>query len=65
MVTAVAEWSTSKKMVFNADKCEVAFFSTDSNEANWQLTIIANNTRLHHNPRPKFLGVNLRMLTGC
>ncbi len=25
-VTAVAEWSTSKKMVLNADKCEVTFF---------------------------------------
>ncbi len=29
-VTAVAEWSTSKKMVLNADKCKVTFFSTNS-----------------------------------
>ncbi len=29
-VTAVAKWSTSKKMVLNADKCEVTFFSTNS-----------------------------------
>ncbi len=28
-VTAVAEWSTSKKMVLNADKCEVTLFSTN------------------------------------
>ncbi len=63
-VTAVAEWSTSKKMVLNADKCEVTFFSTNFHEANWQPTIIANNTRLHHNPQPKFLGVTLdRLLT--
>ncbi len=31
-VTAVAEWSTSKKMVLNADKCEVTFFFTNSHE---------------------------------
>ncbi len=29
-VSAVAEWSTSKKMVLNADKCEVTFFSPNS-----------------------------------
>ncbi len=34
-VTAVAEWSTSKKMVLNADKGEVTLFSTNSNEMNW------------------------------
>ncbi len=51
-------------MVLNADKCEVTFFSTNSYEVNWQPTIIANNTRLHHNPLPKFLGVTLdRLLT--
>ncbi len=51
-------------MVLNADKCEVTFFSTNSHEANWQPTISANNTRLHHNPVPKFLGVILdRLLT--
>ncbi len=51
-------------MVLNADKCEVKFFSTNSHEANWQPTSIANNTRLHHNPQPKFLGVTLdRLLT--
>ncbi len=63
-VTAVADWSASKKIVHNADKCEVTFFPTNSHEANWQPTIIANNTRLHHNPLPKFLGVTLdRLLT--
>ncbi len=45
-VTAVADWSASKKMVLNTDKCEVTFFcDTDSHEANWQPTISANNTR--------------------
>ncbi len=34
-VTAVAEWSTSKKMVLNADKGEVTLFSTNSHEMNW------------------------------
>ncbi len=58
-VTAVADWSASQKMVLNADKCEVTFFSTNSHEANWQPPIIANSTRLHHNPLPKFLGVTL------
>ncbi len=46
-------------MVLNADKCEMTFFSTNSHEANWQPTIIAKNTRLHHNPLQKFLGVTL------
>ncbi len=62
-VTAVADWSVSKEMVLNADKCEGTFFSTNSHEANWQPTIIANNTRLHHNPLPKFLGVILDRLS--
>ncbi len=42
----VAEWSTSKKTVLNAGKCEVTFFLTNSHEANSQPTIIANNNRL-------------------
>ncbi len=51
-------------MVLNADKCKVTFFSTNSHETYWQPTIIANNTRLFHNPQPKFLGVTLnRLLT--
>ncbi len=61
-VTAVADCSASKKMVLNADKCEVTVFSTNSYEANWQPTITANNTHLHHNPLPKFLGVTLDRL---
>ncbi len=61
-VTAVAEWSTSKKMVLNANKCEVTLFSTNSHKANWQPTLIGNNTRLHNNPQPKFLGVTLDSL---
>ncbi len=40
-VTAVAKRSTSKEMVFNADKCEVIFFCTNSHEMNWQPTTIA------------------------
>ncbi len=61
-VTAITEWSTSKKMVLNPDKCKVTLFSTNSHEANWQPTIIAKNTRLHHNPQPKFFGVTLDKL---
>ncbi len=49
-------------MVLNADKCEVTLLSTTSHEANWQPTISANNTRLHHNPLPKFLRVTLGKL---
>ncbi len=49
-------------MVLNTDKCEVTFFSTNFHDANWQPTIITNNTRLHHNPQPKFLGVTLDKL---
>ncbi len=51
-------------MVPNADKYEVTFFFTNSHEVNWQPINSANNTRLHQNPLPKFLGVRLdRLLT--
>ncbi len=33
-VTTVAEWSAFKKIILNADNCEVRFFSTNSHEAN-------------------------------
>ncbi len=50
-------------MVLNSEKCEVPFLSTPT-LANWQPTIIANNTRLHHNPLPKFPRATLeRLLT--
>ncbi len=35
VVTAIAEWSISKKMVLSADKCEVTLFSTNSHHVNW------------------------------
>ncbi len=42
----------------------MTFFSTNSHKANWKPTIVDNNTRLHHNPLPKFLGATLdRLLT--
>ncbi len=64
VVTVVAKWSTSKKMVLNAVEREVTFFYPHSHGANWQPTIIANNTRLLHIPQPKFLRVTLdRLLT--
>ncbi len=51
-------------MVLNTDKSKVTFLSTNSHEANWQPTTSVNNTRLHHSPLPKFLGVTLdRLLT--
>ncbi len=63
-LVAEKELQRAVTAVLNADKCEVALFSTNSHEANWQPTIIANNTRLHHNTQPKFLGVTLdRLLT--
>ncbi len=64
MVTVIAEWSTSKEMVLNADKCEVTFFSTNE-LSNSQATIIEkNHTRLHHSLLPKFLGFTFdRLLT--
>ncbi len=35
-VSVVAEWNTSKKMVLNADKCKLAFFTTSYHEATCQ-----------------------------
>jgi len=37
-VDTVAVWSR-KKMILNTEKSEVAFFSTDTREANWQPTV--------------------------
>ncbi len=63
-VIAIDKWSASEKMVLNGGKCEVPIFSTNFHEANFQPAFIANNTRLLHNPLPKFLGFTLnRLLT--
>ncbi len=64
-VSVVAEWSTAKKMILNADKYEVAFFTTSSHEANWQHTITANNTRLLHSPLSAQQRWPTRKHTGC
>ncbi len=46
------------------EKGEVPIVSTIFHEANLQPAIVAKNTRLLHNPQPKFLGFTLnRLLT--
>ncbi len=48
MVTCVVRWSSSKNMVLNVDKSEMAFFVTDSHEANRKPTIDCSSAyRLH------------------
>ena len=63
-VDSVSEWSRKKKMVLNTEKSEVAFFSTDTREANWQPTIWLNGKSVPFNGSPRLLGVHMdRTLT--
>jgi ribonuclease HI len=63
-ITNIQNWSLSKKLQLNPNKCEVAAFSNGSADAQWQPTILLNGQILRFNPTPKFLGVTLdRSLT--
>jgi len=46
-------------MILNTKKSGVAFFSTDTREANWQPTIWLNGKTVPCNGSPHLLGVHL------
>ena len=57
-------WSADHKLSLNPAKCEVAFFSTDPEEAKWSPSIALNGHAFSFNRTPTFLGVTLdRTLT--
>jgi len=57
-VNFVLEWS-KKKMTLNTEKSEIAFFSTDTREANWQLTVWLNGKMVPFDGSPRLLCVHL------
>ena len=59
LVDIVSAWSKEWKIILNADKCKVCFFTTDNKEANWSPSIIIDGKVLKHEPTPKLLGVTL------
>ena len=59
-IKAVEEWSNTKKLKLNIDKCEVTFFSTNTHEVSKfvpKITIRGNEVK--YNKSPTFLGVKL------
>jgi ribonuclease HI len=56
-VNGIAKWSREAKLTLNAAKCEVAFFSMNTNEADWEPTVVMDGQRLKVNKNPTFLGV--------
>ncbi len=56
-VTRGAVWSRHHKMTLNAEKCEVAFFTSNLHEARWQPTIHLEGQPLRFAPLPKLPGV--------
>ena len=63
-VDAVSKWSARWKLQLSAEKCECAFFSTNSHEAKWRPSITIEGRPLKYNPTPTFLGIKYdRQLT--
>ena len=59
LVDIVAAWSKEWKLTLNADKCEICFFTTSTNEAKWSPSITIDGKQLKHEPNPRLLGVTL------
>ena len=53
----VVSWSQQARLILNAAKCEVAFFSLDNAEAGWRPKITINGVPPSCTPSPTFLGV--------
>ncbi len=55
----MAEWSWRRKLILNANKREIAFFTNNSKEARWQPTQQLDGTLLNTTSLPKFLEVTI------
>ena len=55
-VDKVVSWSQQARLTFNAAKCEVAFFSPNSAEAQWRPQFTINGVSPSCTPSPTFLG---------
>ena len=58
-VNNVVEWSKENKLTLNTQKCEAAYFSAGSTDANWKPPFHNDNVAMPFNPTPKFLGVRM------
>ena len=58
-VNHVVEWSKENKLMLNTQKCEAAYFSAGSTDANWKPPLHIDNVAMPLNQTPKFLGVRM------
>ena len=58
-VNHVVEWSKENKLTLNTQKCEAAYFSARSTDANWKPPLHIDNVAMPFNPTPKILGVRM------
>ena len=58
-VNHVVEWSKENKLTLNTQKCEAAYFSAGSTDANWKPPLHIDNVAMPFNPTPKFFGVRI------
>jgi ribonuclease HI len=58
-LNSISDWCSKKKMLINAEKSEVAIFSTSSGDASWRPDLWLNGQRMPFNATPKFLGVTM------
>ena len=58
-VDVVTRWASRRKLILNAKKSEVSFFSTWTREANWSPTITIGGEKVRFSPTPRLLGVVL------
>ena len=59
-------WNNDCMMLLSAKKLQITFFSTNSHENKWQLTLTLDGHSVCYNTTPKFLGVSYdRQRTLC
>ena len=58
-VNHVVERSKENKLTLNTQKCEAAYFSAGSTDANWRPPLHIDNEAMPFNPTPKLLGVRM------
>ncbi len=57
--TSIVEWGRQHKMTLNTKTSEVAFFTRNLHEAQWQTTVHLEGQPLRFTPPPRNLGVTL------
>ena len=55
-VDVVTRWASRRKLILNAKKSEVSFFSTWTRKANWSPTLAISGEKVKFSPTPRLLG---------